>query len=119
MSVLPFPKSTEPWTPTDADWALLESESQPLEAKLRQLKSEPRLREREPRRDWAWGPITGHRLSVVLIMTLLVVGLYQLQWLLWPHCRQPHGFFAEMWSLGSLLWLGAVLPGACGLAGLG
>jgi egghead protein (zeste-white 4 protein) len=118
MSVLPFPRSTEPWTPTDADWALLESESQPLEANLRQLKSEPRLRECEPRRDWAWGPITGHRLSVVLMMTVLVLGLYQLQWLLWPHGRHPHGFFAELWSWGSLLWLGAVLPGACGLAGL-
>jgi beta-1,4-mannosyltransferase len=105
-------------TLSDTDRLLQESESLPLEAELRQLEAEPRLRECEPRRDWAWGLATGHRFSVVLIMTVIVSGLYLLQWLLWPHVRHPHGLFAEMWSWGSLLWLGAVLPGACGLAGL-
>src|SRR6266496_1761485 len=44
--------------------------------------------------------------------------LYSLQNWLWPVSRRPHGLIQHIWSWGSLTWLGAVVPGVCGLIGL-
>src|SRR5215212_10237401 len=58
---------------------------------------------REPCRDWAWGPITGHRVSVVLLVTLLTLGLFAMQRLLWPHGGQADRLFDVVWSWGTVL----------------
>lgn len=73
---------------------------------------------REPKRDWSLGPVTGHRVSVVLCMSLGVLALYQLQGFLWPEGRPAHGWFEQAWSYGAILWLSAVVPGLMGLVGL-
>jgi egghead protein (zeste-white 4 protein) len=73
---------------------------------------------REPKRDWSLGPVTGHRVTVVLCMALSVFALYQLQGFLWPVGRPAHGWFEHAWSYGAVLWLSAVVPGAMGLVGL-
>ncbi len=73
---------------------------------------------REPRRDWAWGPITGHRVRVVLLVTLLASALFAAQRLLWPHGGQPHSLFDEVWNWGTVLWLAGVVSSGFGLAGL-
>jgi egghead protein (zeste-white 4 protein) len=73
----------------------------------------------EPKRDWTLARfVTGHRLEVLACMTLVTIGLYSLQELLWPHAQGPRGLLQQVWSWGSLLWLGAVVPGTLGLLGM-
>ena len=64
------------------------------------------------------GVITKHRVSVVVCLTLGMIGLYGLQDVLWPARSVAHSGWQAAWGWGSLLWLGAVLPGTLGLAGM-
>jgi len=68
--------------------------------------------------DWSVGPVTGHRVRVLLSMTLATLGLYRIQHEIWPRNFAPVGPFMAAWSWTSLLWLGAVLPGLTGLLGM-
>src|SRR5437588_12300001 len=68
--------------------------------------------------EWSLGLVSAHRLRVVVYITFGVIVLYALQAWLWRASRPPHTALEYGWSLGSLLWLGAVLPGSLGLAGL-
>jgi len=72
----------------------------------------------EPVRDWSFGILTGHRLQVICLMVLGIVFLYCLQGVLWPHSSSPQTFIGHVWAWCSLLWLGAVIPGTLGLAGM-
>ena len=72
----------------------------------------------EPRRDWHFGFLTGHRVYTALTMTICTVVLYLLQDWIWPKAQAPHGFWQQVWSWGSLVWLGAVIPGTLGLLGM-
>ncbi len=72
----------------------------------------------EPNRDWSFGPLTGHRVKVLSYLTAGITALYLLQAWLWPVSQSPHTLVENIWSWGSLLWLGAVVPGTLGLAGL-
>lgn len=72
---------------------------------------------KEPIRDWSFGPITGHRLRVSFYMVAGVWILYATQNFFWPHPQPPITPFDQVWSFGSLLWLGAVIPGTLGLLG--
>ena len=75
--------------------------------------------EPEPQRDWSVGRVaTGHRVLVALCIAVVVAALYQLQDLLWPNSRPPETPLEQIWGAGSLLWLGAVLPGALDLLGM-
>jgi egghead protein (zeste-white 4 protein) len=47
-----------------------------------------------------------------------MIGLYALQDVLWPVHSAAHSSWQAAWGWGSLLWLGAVLPGTLGLAGM-
>lgn len=51
-------------------------------------------------------------------MVIGIVALYGLQSWLWPSSPAPHTILEHVWSWGSLLWLGAVIPGSLGLAGM-
>jgi egghead protein (zeste-white 4 protein) len=72
----------------------------------------------EPIRDWSFGFLTGHRLMVFIWLISGIAILYGIQNVLWPVSRDPQTLFEVVWSWGSLLWLGAVIPGTLGLAGL-
>ncbi len=72
----------------------------------------------EPVRDWSFGIITGHRLWVVFWMVTITTALYLIQDLIWPASRLPQTTWEVIWSWGSLLWCGAVLPGTFGLIGM-
>lgn len=62
--------------------------------------------------------ISAHRLLVVGYMTIGMVILYALQEWFWPNGRLPQAPIEIIWSWGSLLWLGAVIPGSFGLVGM-
>ena len=72
----------------------------------------------EPRRDWKVWVLSGHRFLVLLYLSVGIAALYAFQAWLWPVRTLPHSLFGEAWSLGTLLWITAVVPGAMGLAGL-
>lgn len=72
----------------------------------------------EPVRDWDLGLVTGHRTLVVITMVLSVLFLYRLQDVLWPDEKTPSTWLEILESSASVVWLGAVLPGLCGLLGL-
>ncbi len=72
----------------------------------------------EPKRDWNYSFISGHRFRVVLYMVLGIFVLYILQALIWPVSVAPHTLLENIWAWGALLWLGAVIPGTLGLAGM-
>lgn len=72
----------------------------------------------EPVRDWSLGFVTGHRLQTLSYIIIGIIALYGLQAWLWPVSRSPHTMIEYVWSWGSLLWLGAVIPGSLGLAGM-
>jgi len=72
----------------------------------------------EPTRDWSFGDLSGHRLRVVFYMVGGMIALYTLQWWLWPTSSSPETIIGHVWSWGSLLWLGAVIPGTLGLVGM-
>jgi egghead protein (zeste-white 4 protein) len=73
---------------------------------------------REPKRDWACGPVTGHRVRVVAMVALLTFALFAARWLFWPHAGQPRTLFDEVWNWGTILWLAGVVSSVFGLAGL-
>ena len=73
---------------------------------------------KEPSRDWSWGIFSGHR---ILVLTWLISGmiiLFLLQEWLWPAANSPQTLGEQIWGWGALLWLGAVIPGTCGLIGM-
>lgn len=72
----------------------------------------------EPERDWSFGLFTGHRLRVFAYTIIGICLLYDIQSILWPVTTIPHSFLAIVWSWGSVLWLGAVIPGTMGLLGM-
>ena len=72
----------------------------------------------EPKRDWGFGFLTGHRITVCLLMGVGIAFLYILQMWLWPEVSHPVDTVGTVWSWGSLLWLGAVIPGSLGLLGM-
>jgi beta-1,4-mannosyltransferase len=72
----------------------------------------------EPRRDWAAGLLSGHRVFVLLYLAAGITTLYTLQAWLWPTSSRPETLLGEVWSWGTLLWITAVIPGSIGLAGL-
>ena len=72
----------------------------------------------EPIRDWSRGFFTGHRILVLGTLVISMAALYCLQAWLWPVAQQPQNLLETIWSWGSLLWVGAVIPGLMGLAGL-
>jgi beta-1,4-mannosyltransferase len=78
----------------------------------------PESIQREPVRDWSFGILSGHRLRVMSCMVLCVIALYCLQGWLWPHSSWSQTTIEHLWAWGSLLWLGAVIPGTLGLAGM-
>jgi egghead protein (zeste-white 4 protein) len=72
----------------------------------------------EPFRDWSLGPITGHRLMVIFWVVFITTTLYTIQGFLWPLRENPHTFIQTLWGWGSLLWVGALIPGTFGLVGI-
>src|SRR5258706_7376887 len=72
----------------------------------------------EPIRDWSKGFFTGHRIWVMGTLIIGMAALYALQAWFWPTAHEPQNLLEIVWSWGSLLWIGAVIPGAMGLAGL-
>src|SRR5579859_2223188 len=72
----------------------------------------------EPKRDWHIGPITGHRMTVVLAMIITTLTIYRIQGTIWHGAGKPVELFPVIWNWGALLWLGAVIPGALGLVGM-
>src|SRR5919107_4789854 len=72
----------------------------------------------EPTRDWSFGFLSGHRLRIVSYLIIGIVALYILQSWFWPTRNTPETIIGHVWSWGSLLWLGAVIPGICGLTGM-
>lgn len=69
------------------------------------------------RMDWAFGPITGHRFTVVFWMALITVGLYAFQVTFWPSGVHVGGPFGQVLSYGSILWLLGLPAGLLGLVG--
>lgn len=76
------------------------------------------LVDREPVRDWTFGFITGHRLRVIGCIFWGMIILYLIQTSFWPEARVSQNLIERIWSWGSLLWLGAVIPGTFGLLGM-
>jgi egghead protein (zeste-white 4 protein) len=62
--------------------------------------------------------LSAHRLRVLTYMALGVLVLYGLEAWLWPVSREPETTVESVWSWGSLLWLGAVVPGTLGTIGM-
>jgi egghead protein (zeste-white 4 protein) len=71
---------------------------------------------REPVRDWRFGWLTGHRTRVIAFMALTIAILLASR-LLAPATAPPRTLLEKTVSWGSLLWLGALLPGSLGLIG--
>ena len=71
---------------------------------------------REPVRDWRFGWLTGHRTRVIAFMAFMVAILLASR-LLAPAAAPPRTLLEKTVSWGSLLWLGALLPGSLGLIG--
>ena len=73
----------------------------------------------EPRRDghW-WGPITTHRVQVVVLMIVGVAALFALQDRVWADTSTPATWYGHAWSWASLVWLSAVIPSMIGLLGM-
>lgn len=57
-------------------------------------------------------------LRAIFFIVTGMVALYKIQWLIWPGDHMPHTLPEELWTWGSLLWLGAVIPGIMGLLGM-
>jgi beta-1,4-mannosyltransferase len=77
----------------------------------------PKIRP-EPRRDWTIGPISGHRLNVIVTWLGCTLLLYLLQNFVWPQGLVPKTTMETVFSWGSLLWLSAIIPGFCALTGM-
>ena len=72
----------------------------------------------EPVRDWSIGMLSGHRFRVIAYMLVGIVLLFVIQSFLWPRSTTPHTVTEYILAWGSILWLGAVIPGTLGLLGL-
>ncbi len=72
---------------------------------------------KEPKRDWEFGVLTGHRLRVVLYLAGTMALLYLIQSLLWPNPNPPTTLVEHLWTWMDLLWVTAVIPGTLGLLG--
>jgi len=72
----------------------------------------------EPKRDWEFWPLSGHRVLVLVWLVSIIIALYALQSWLWPANSAPHTTLESIWSWGALLWLAAVVPGTLGLIGM-
>lgn len=72
---------------------------------------------RERRRDWSFGPLTGHRIVSLLCVIFLLMDDYWLQDLLWPEQSVNSGF-RKIFAKGAILWLTCLLPCVCGLFGI-
>lgn len=73
---------------------------------------------KERARDWEWGLITGHRLRVASYLCIAIFTLSLLQELIGLRSQRPVELFDQIWSWGTLLWLGAVFPVTIGLVGM-
>lgn len=60
----------------------------------------------------------GHRLSVAVTVSLVMVLLYVVEQRLWPHQGVIRTPLRHVWSLSSVLWLSATVPALFELAGL-
>lgn len=67
---------------------------------------------------WLSDLLSEHRLRVVIYLVSVMAALYALQWWIWPVAQPPKTVIENIWSWGSLLWLGAVIPGTMGLLGM-
>ena len=72
----------------------------------------------EPVRDRALGPLTTHRIQAVFSLTFGMAALFLLQDWIWSSVTRPVTWYDEVWSWGSLLWLTALIPSACGFVGI-
>lgn len=72
---------------------------------------------REPKRDWSFGPITGHRVISLLLISVLIFDEYWLQNWLWPDKVFATGF-RRIFAQGSVIWLVTLVPGILGLIGV-
>lgn len=63
-------------------------------------------------------PDIRHKAFVVVSMAITVTVLYAIQRLAWPGNPPPRAGLSAAWSGASLLWLSALVPSACELAGL-
>lgn len=71
---------------------------------------------KEPKRDWSWGPITGHRVITLLCVTVLMFDEYWVQNALWPD-KDETTAFQRIFAQGSIVWLMTLIPGVLGLIG--
>ncbi len=62
----------------------------------------------EPKRDWAFGPVTGHRTLVLFYMSVNILLFYLVQEYLWVNSGAPVTPLEQVWSWMQLLWLAAV-----------
>lgn len=69
-------------------------------------------------RDWNFGPISGHRLTVMFFFITTLFILYTIQITLWPTGREPHTPIEIIWSWGALLWTAPTIFCSFGLLGL-
>jgi beta-1,4-mannosyltransferase len=70
-------------------------------------------------REIAWSNKRGYYVFVALILTVFTAAMYMLQDTVWHLNEKPlSGLAHAAWSWGSLVWLGAVLPSACGVIGM-
>jgi egghead protein (zeste-white 4 protein) len=76
----------------------------------------PRAFAAEPRRDWRFGWLTGHRTLVVACLLLTFAISAGLR-LIAPQPNPPTSWFDQLAAWGSLLWLSALIPGTIGLMG--
>jgi egghead protein (zeste-white 4 protein) len=72
----------------------------------------------EPKRDWSFGFITGHRVRYIAMFVTIFVGLYLLQDYLWPSGKQPSTTLDLVWSAAAVIWLSGVIPGFLGVLGM-
>lgn len=61
---------------------------------------------------------TRHRITVVIMVSLITAALYALQYLLWPHSPRPHAWLPEAWGWLGVLWTVPFIPAAFELTGL-
>ena len=85
---------------------LLRADEFPVQPPVRSLRRESRD---ETRR---------HRLLVTVLVTTVLAVLFTAQQILWPRNPAPHGISQEVWGWAGLLWVAALIPALCELAGL-
>lgn len=58
-----------------------------------------------PKNEWSLGPITKHRVVVLVSVAFFAAMFYLLQELLWPAHRVPRSIIEQVWASGGYLWL--------------